>query len=58
MPVPVKTSGGGRSRGDLSTKIHTVVDALRNPRLFSAGQASNLDGVDILLPQMEVIPDW
>jgi transposase len=38
----------------LSTKIHTLVDALGNPIRFflTAGQACDLDGADALLPQM------
>lgn len=45
----------GRSAGGLSTKIHTVVDALGNPVLFflTAGQACDLDGADVLLPQVQ-----
>jgi transposase len=39
----------------LSTKIHTTVDALGNPIGFhlTAGQACELDGADVLLPQLE-----
>jgi transposase len=39
----------------LSTKIHTTVDALGNPIGFhlTAGQACDLDGADILLPQLK-----
>jgi transposase len=38
----------------LSTKIHTAVDALGNPIGFhlTAGQACDLDGADVLLPQL------
>jgi transposase len=38
----------------LSTKIHTVVDALGNPLSFhlTPGQASDLDGADLLLPDV------
>jgi len=44
----------GRSRGGLSTKIHTLVDALGRPLAFflTAGQAHDLVGADALLPQM------
>jgi transposase len=39
----------------LSTKIHITVDALGNPIGFhlTAGQACDLDGADILLPQLK-----
>ena len=39
----------GRSRGGLSTKIHTTVDALGNPTGFhlTPGQAHDLDGADV-----------
>jgi transposase len=39
----------------LSTKIHTLVDALGNPLAFflTPGQAHDLEGADALLPQME-----
>jgi transposase len=39
----------------LSTKIHTLVDALGNPLGFflTAGQAHDLQGADALLPQMQ-----
>lgn len=45
----------GRSAGGLSTKIHTVTDALGNPIRFflTPGQACDLDGADVLLPQIE-----
>jgi transposase len=45
----------GRSRGGLSTKIHTLVDALGNPVGFhlTGGQAHDLVGADELLPEME-----
>ena len=38
----------------MSTKIHTLVDALGNPLAFflTPGQAHDLDGTDVLLPQM------
>jgi transposase len=39
----------------LSTKIHTLVDALGNPVSFflTPGQAHDLQGADALLPQMK-----
>jgi transposase len=39
----------------LSTKIHATVDALGNPIGFhlTGGQACDLDGADVLLPQIE-----
>jgi transposase len=45
----------GRSRGGLSIKIHALVDALGNPLAFllTPGQAHDLDGADVLLPQMQ-----
>ncbi len=45
----------GRSRGGLSTKIHTLVDALGNPVNFilTGGQAHDLIGADHLLPDMQ-----
>jgi transposase len=45
----------GRSSGGLSTKIHAVVDALGNPTRFflTPGQAHDLQGADVLLPQVE-----
>lgn len=45
----------GRSKGGLSTKIHATVDALGNPIGFhlTGGQACDLDGADVLLPQIE-----
>jgi transposase len=45
----------GRSAGGLSTKIHATTDALGNPTGFhlTPGQASDLDGADVLLPQVE-----
>jgi len=38
----------------LSTKIHTLVDALGNPLAFflTSGKAHDLEGADALLPQM------
>jgi transposase len=45
----------GRSRGGLSTKIHTLVDALGNPVGFhlTGGEAHDLVGADHLLPKMQ-----
>jgi transposase len=45
----------GRSRGGLSTKIHTLVDALGNPVAFSltGGEVHDLVGADRLLPDMQ-----
>lgn len=45
----------GRSRGGLSTKIHSLVDALGNPVGFhlTAGQAHDLEGADTLIPAMQ-----
>ena len=45
----------GRSRGGLSTKIHTLVDALGNPIGFhlTGGEAHDLVGADELLPDMQ-----
>jgi transposase len=39
----------------LSTKIHTLVDALGNPLAFflTPGQAHDLEGADALLPQVK-----
>ena len=39
----------------MSTKIHAMVDALGNPLAFflAAGQAHDLQGADMLLPQMQ-----
>ncbi len=39
----------------MSTKIHATTDALGNPTGFhlTAGQASDLDGADALLPDLE-----
>ncbi len=44
-----------RSRGGLSTKIHTLVDALGNPTglFLTGGQAHDLLGADNLLPSMQ-----
>lgn len=41
----------------MSTKIHATVDALGNPTGFalSAGQASELDGADELVPRIEAM---
>lgn len=40
----------------MSTKIHALTDALGNPLAFhlTPGQASDLDGADILLADLEV----
>jgi transposase len=45
----------GRSRGGLSTKIHTLVDALGNPIGFflTGGEQHDLAGADHLLPEMQ-----
>jgi len=45
----------GRSKGGLSTKIHTTVDALGNPTGFflTPGQACNLDGAEALWPTVK-----
>jgi transposase len=45
----------GRSRGGLSTKIHTLVEALGNPVGFhlTGGEAHDLVGADHLLPAMQ-----
>ena len=39
----------------MSTKIHALVDALGNPLAFllTPGQAHDLEGADVLLPQMQ-----
>ena len=39
----------------MSTKIHATVDALGNPLGFylTGGQACDLDGAEVLLPQLE-----
>jgi transposase len=57
-PAPKKAGEDqaiGRSRGGLSTKIHTLVDALGNPVGFflTGGEAHDLVGADHLLPTME-----
>jgi transposase len=57
-PAPKKVGEDqaiGRSRGGLSTKIHTLVDALGNPLGFflTGGEAHDLVGADHLLPTME-----
>lgn len=57
-----KSQAIGRSRGGLSTKIHTTVDALGNPTSFhlTPGQAHDLEGADVLLkgtPANAVIAD-
>ena len=50
----------GRSKRGLSTKIHATVDALGNPTWFhlSGGQACDLDGADVLLPDINAKPSW
>ena len=58
MPAPKKAGEDqaiGRSRGGLSTKIHTLVDALGYPIAFhlTGGEAHDLVGADHLLPDME-----
>ena len=58
MPAPKKAGEDqaiGKSKGGLSTKIHATVDALGNPIGFhlTGGQACDLDGADVLLPQLE-----
>ena len=58
MPAPKKAGKDqaiGRSRGGLSTKIHTLVDALGNPLGFvlSGEQVHDLFGADHLLPEMK-----
>jgi transposase len=58
VPAPKKHSEDqaiGRSRGGLSTKIHTLVDALGYPIDFhlTGGEAHDLVGADHLLPDME-----
>ena len=55
LPKKDEDQAIGRSRGGLSTKIHTRVDALGNPLAFilTGGQAHDLVGADALLPQME-----
>lgn len=57
-PAQKKADGDqaiGRSRGGLSTKIHTLVDALGNPLGFhlTGGEAHDLVGADHLLPEMQ-----
>ncbi|QLH52511.1 MAG: transposase [Candidatus Accumulibacter cognatus] len=44
----------GRGRGGLSTQIHAAVDVPDNPTGFhlTPGQARDLDGADVLLPQI------
>ena len=44
----------GRSKGGLTTKIHTRCDALGNPTGFhlTPGQAHDLEGADALLPDI------
>jgi transposase len=57
VPAPQKAGDDqaiGRSRGGLSTKIHTLVDALGYPVGFhlTGGEAHDLVGADHLLPDM------
>jgi transposase len=56
-PAPKKAGDDqaiGRSRGGLSTKIHTLVDALGNPLGFflTGGEVHDLVGADHPLPMM------
>ncbi len=55
MPKKTGDQAIGRSRGGLSTKIHTLVDALGNPIDFflTGGQAHDLVGADHLIPMMQ-----
>ena len=58
MPAPKKAGKDqaiGRSRGGLSSKIHTLADALGNPLGFhlTGGEAHDLVGADHLLPDMQ-----
>jgi len=57
VPAPKKAGDQaiGRSRGGLSTKIHTLVDALGNPVGFflTGGQTHDLAGADHLIPTMQ-----
>jgi transposase len=45
----------GRSAGGSGAGVHLVVDALGNPTCFflTPGQASDLEGAEVLLPQVE-----
>ena len=57
-PAPKKSDENqaiGRSRGGLSTKIHTLVDGLGNPIGFhlTGGEAHDLVGADHLLPDLQ-----
>jgi transposase len=57
-PAPKKVAedqASGRSRGGLSIKIHTLVDALGNPvgLHLTGGEAHDLVGADHLLPDMQ-----
>ena len=59
---PEQSEAIGRSRGSLTTKIHTTVDALGNPTGFhlAPGQVHDLEGADVLLkstPGAVVIAD-
>jgi transposase len=58
VPAPKKAGEDqaiGRSRGGLSTKIHTLVGALGNPIgfLLTGGQVHDLAGADDFLPLMQ-----
>ena len=50
-----ETEAIGRSQGGLSTKIHATTDALGNPLgcYLTPGQASDLAGADVLLPNLD-----
>ena len=59
---PEQRKAIGRSRGGLTTKIHTTVDALENPTGFhlTPERARDLEGADVLLkstPGAMVIAD-
>ncbi len=57
MPAPKKAGNQaiGRSRGGLSTKIHTLADAHGNPVGFflTGGHEHDLTGADHLIPTMQ-----
>ena len=64
LPAPKKTGSQeiGRSRGDLSTKLHVAVDALGNHLrvILSAGQVFNIEWAPNLIdpfPAQAVIAD-
>lgn len=57
-PAPQKLGSDhaiGRSRGGLTTRIHTLVNALGNPTavFLTGGEAHDLVGADHLLPGMQ-----